>query len=39
MISDEEEDDKGDDIKDIEFRLSHDLDKLQVRIIDSCYTN
>ncbi|OWF54057.1 probable ATP-dependent RNA helicase DHX34 isoform X1 [Mizuhopecten yessoensis] len=27
-ISDGEEDDKGEDIKDLEFRLSHDIDKL-----------
>ncbi|KAK3097302.1 hypothetical protein FSP39_008501 [Pinctada imbricata] len=29
MISDDEEDDKDRDIRDLEFRLSHDLDKLQ----------
>jgi hypothetical protein len=30
-VSDHEEDEKGEDVKDLEFRLTHDLNQLQVR--------
>ena len=31
-VSDHEEEDQGEAIKDLEFRLTHDLNQLQVRV-------